>query len=384
MSAGIPWTYSSRRRQFGSIRKRASGRYQARYTGPDGKTYNAPNTFERKTDASKWLSAKETEITRGEWINPDAGEIEFRAYAEQWMKDRVLKTRTRELYDGLLRNHLLPAFGTEQVARITLASIRRWRKERLDAGPLAARPFGPVTVAKAYRLMHAIMETAVDDELIRRNPCRIDGAGQEDSEEREVIPLPVVFDIAAKIPARWRALVLLATFAQMRFGELAGLTRNRLDLEHCEVRITEALVQPDKGGLIVEDPKSRAGKRGLSFPVELVPELRNHLDRYAVSGRRGLVFVGPKGGKLRRSNFNKIWSKAATAAGVPGAHFHDLRHTGGTLAATTGATTKELMARLGHSSPRAAMIYQHATRDRDKSIAAALGKLLDATRAGVK
>ena len=101
-------------------------------------------------------------------------------------------------------------------------------------------------------------------------------------------------------------------------------------------------------------------------------------------GRRGLVFVGPKGGKLRRSNFNKIWSKACVRAGIPGAHFHDLRHTGGTLSATTGATTKELMARLGHSSPRAAMIYQHATRDRDKLIAAALGKRLDATRGDSK
>jgi RimJ/RimL family protein N-acetyltransferase len=124
-------------------------------------------------------------------------------------------------------------------------------------------------------------------------------------------------------------------------------------------------VQPDKGGLISEDPKSRAGKRGLSFPAELVPELRNHLDRYAERGRHGLVFVGPKGGKLRRSNFSKIWSKAAASAGVPGAHFHDLRDTGGTLAATEGATTRELMARLGHSSPRAALIYQHATKQRD-------------------
>jgi integrase len=372
----------SGRRQFGSIRKRPSGRYQARYTGPDGKTYNAPNTFERKTDASKWLSAKETEITRGEWINPDAGKIEFGTYSEQWMKDRVLKTRTRELYDGLLRNHLIPTFGTYPLTSITLASLRRWRKERLDAGPLAARPFGPVTVAKAYRLIHAIMETAVDDELIRRNPCRIDGAGQEDSDEREVIPLPVVFDIAARIPARWRGLVLPATFAQMRFGELAGLTRDRLDLDNCEIRIRKSLVQPDKGGLIFEDPKSRAGKRGLSFPVELAPELRNHLDRYAERGRHGLVFVGPKGGRLRRSNFNKIWSKAAASAGVPGAHFHDLRHTGGTLAATEGATTKELMARLGHSSPRAALIYQHATKQRDKSLAAALGKHFDATKGG--
>ena len=139
-------------------------------------------------------------------------------------------------------------------------------------------------------------------------------------------------------------------------------------------------MQPDKGGLIFEDPRSRAGKRGLSFPAELAPELRDHLDRYAERGRHGLVFVGPKGGRLRRSNFNKIWSKAAVSAGVPGAHFHDLRHTGGTLTAIEGATTKELMARLGHSSTRAAMIYQHAPRDRDKSIAASLGKLLDSAR----
>lgn len=92
--------------------------------------------------------------------------------------------------------------------------------------------------------------------------------------------------------------------------------------------------------------------------------------------RRALVFVGPKGGMLRRNNFNPVWRTACVAAGVPDAHFHDLRHTGGTPAATTGATIKELMARLGHSSPRAAMIYQHATRDRDKTIADGLGQLL--------
>jgi integrase len=353
----------SNRRHFGSIRKRASGRYQARYTGPDGKVYSALDTFERKTDAQKWLSAKETEITRGDWTNPAAGQVAFARYSEQWMKDRILKPRTRELYDGLLRNHLLPTFGgTTVLTEIALPGIRRWRKERLDAGPFAARPFGPVTVAKAYRLLHAIMETAVDDDLIRRNPCRIDGAAKEDSDERPVIPLPVVFIIADKLPRRYRALVLLATFAQLRLGELAGLTRDRLDLTACEVRITAA--------------KSSAGNRTVIVPAEIVSEMREHLRFHAAHGSKGLVFIGPKGGVLRRNNFNPIWRKACVAAGVPDAHFHDLRHTGGTLAATTGATIKELMARLGHSSPRAAMIYQHATRDRDKTIADGLGQLL--------
>jgi integrase len=136
----------------------------------------------------------------------------------------------------------------------------------------------------------------------------------------------------------------------------------------------ETTAELDRGGLIAETPKSRAGRRTVAFPADLVPELRWHLDRFALPGERGLVFVGPKG-TLRRSNFRPIWAKACAAAGVPGLHFHDLRHTGGTLSATTGATLKELMARLGHSSTRAAMIYQHATQDRDQVIAKALGGL---------
>jgi integrase len=151
-------------------------------------------------------------------------------------------------------------------------------------------------VAKAHRLLHAILATAADDRLIGLNPCQIDKAGIEESEERPVIPLPVVFDLASKVPARFRALVLLATFAQLRFGELAGLRRDCLDPDACEVRIIETTAQLDKGGLRPDTPKSAAGRRVVSFPPEIVPDLRIHLDRYAEAGPRGLVFVGPKGG----------------------------------------------------------------------------------------
>jgi len=137
----------------------------------------------------------------------------------------------------------------------------------------------------------------------------------------------------------------------------------------------ETTAQLDTGLLLPETPKSRAGRRTVAFPAELVPEIRWHLERFAEPGERGLVFVGPKGARLRRSNFGRIWVKACAKAGAPGVHFHDLRHTGGTLAAATVASLKELMARLGHSSTRAALIYQHASRDRDQAIAMALGDL---------
>ena len=140
------------KRRFGSVRQLPSGRWQARYPGPDGLDRSAPETFPTKRDAEVWLTLKEAEIRQGDWIDPDAGRISFGEYAATWIGEQILKPRTEELYRGLLRNHLLPAFGNVPIGDIREAAVRRWRKERLAAGPRQQRPFGPVTVAKAYRL----------------------------------------------------------------------------------------------------------------------------------------------------------------------------------------------------------------------------------------
>ena len=108
-------------------------------------------------------------------------------------------------------------------------------------------------------------------------------------------------------------------------------------------------------------------------PEQIVAELERHRDVY---GDRGLVFAGLKGAPLRRSNFAKVWKEALDKTGGTRFHFHDLRHTGNTLAAATGASTKELMARMGHASQRAALIYQHANPERDRVIADALGVVI--------
>ncbi len=254
---------------------------------------SAPLTFVRKSDASRWLVLKEAEIKRGDWLDPDLSAILFCDYSADWLRDRVLKIRTQELYEGLLRNHLLPTFGTISLGSIDEAAVRRWRKERLEAGRHASRKFGPVTVTKAYRLLHAIFVTAVGDRLVGRNPCRIDGAGKEESPERQIISVPAVFAVADALPARYRAIVLLATFAGMRWGELVALRRQNLDLVLCQIRIVETTAELDRGEILPESPKSRAGRRMVSFPEDLVPELRWHLERFAQPGDRGLVFVGP-------------------------------------------------------------------------------------------
>jgi integrase len=194
--------------------------------------------------------------------------------------------------------------------------------------------------------------------------------------------LDQVFAIAAGIQPRYRLLVLLATFAQLRFGELVGLRRRHIDLEAMELRVVKATAEMDDGTQIDDDPKSDAGKRTTSLPGALRTDIETHLTHYAQSGASGRLFVGPEGGIPRRRNFNRVWKRALEVAGIPvglGLHLHDLRHTGSTWSAQSGATLKEV-ARIGHSSTRAAMIYQHATRDRDQVIAAALDALIDASR----
>jgi hypothetical protein len=189
------------KRDFGRVRQLPSGRWQARYPGPDGVDRSAPRTFDRKRDANDWLAEKRTELPRGDWLDPDRGRVPFGDYAARWVAERKLSETTRERYDQVLRIHLLPTFGPRAVAEIREADVRTWRKERRDAG------VGSSTAAKAYRLLHAVLHTAADDGLLRRNPCRIRGAGEEKPTERTVLSVEQVLEIADAIRPRLRCLV---------------------------------------------------------------------------------------------------------------------------------------------------------------------------------
>ncbi|GIH72399.1 tyrosine-type recombinase/integrase [Sphaerimonospora thailandensis] len=127
-------------------------------------------------------------------------------------------------------------------------------------------------------------------------------------------------------------------------------------------------------------PKSKAGLRVVGIPQAIVPALREHLSTYVKDEPGALLFPGAKGGPLRRSGFNTRtrWVDVVKDMGMPGLHFHDLRHTGNMLAAESGAGLKDLMARMGHDNVRAAMIYQHAVRGADKAITDAIDRHIGA------
>jgi integrase len=129
-------------------------------------------------------------------------------------------------------------------------------------------------------------------------------------------------------------------------------------------------------------PKSRASFRTVAIPAPIIEALAEHLDAYVDQDPAALVFTGPRGGLLRRGNFRRDtgWLGAVTAIGAPGLHFHDLRHTGNTLAAQAGSSLADLKARMGHDSAHAALIYQHATTEADRNIAAALARRIEGAR----
>jgi integrase len=364
------------KRRFGRVRRLPSGRWQARYKGPDGIDRPAPSTFPTKGDAERWLSLTEADIIKDNWLDPDVGRVLFADYARVWVAERPnLRPKTLQLYKGLVRIHLVPGLGSFAVADITSPRVRRWRNNLLNSG------VGPVTVAKAYRLLKAIMTTAVDDQLFRRNPCRIKGAGAEKSPERPVLTLSQVFTLAdAFADRRYRLPVLLAVFCSLRWGELAALRRKHIDVAACLVRVEAAVVELTNGALVTGPPKSASGVRWVSIPPFLLPDVIEHLEQFTGAADDQLVFTGPKGAQLRRSNFTRQWRKALAAAGMTGIHFHDLRHAGNTLAGEAGASLRELMDRMGHSTTRAALIYQHRTSLRDKMIADEIGRRAQAER----
>lgn len=382
----------SAKRRFGAVRQYTSGRWTASYVDPTGLRRRAPETFETKTDADIWLSQIEADLTRGDWTDPDTGAVNFEEYALRWIDERKLAATTDELYRRLMRLHLLPTFRGLDLDEIMPPRVRAWRAERLEAT-------GATTVAKSYRLLKAIMETATDDELIRRNPCRIKGAGREEADERPVATVEQVDDVADAMGPRWRLMVYFAAYASLRPEEQAELRRTdvilpeepdsrqrRQDAERDPILllITRASPELATGRRVTGDPKSRAGKRTVVLPDFLHIDVKRHLDWFASKDPDGLLFVGERGAPFRRSTFGRKWRKARAKAGLPeGFRFYDLRHTGNTLVTQSGGTLKDVMVRAGQSSEKAALIYQHSPLARQKEVASGLDSLVRAGREAV-
>ncbi len=384
----------ARKRGFGELERRrsASGAvtYRARYAMPDGTRYS--RTFGTKLDAEAWLALERSLIDREEWTPPRARQLAeakrqaaarantVAAFANRYLAERELRPNTISGYRQLLATRILPYFGEMPLRDVTLSEIKAWRAS-LDASTES-------TNAAAYRLLRSLMQAAEEEELIDRAPPRIRGAS---SAPVKRVAVPATFDelavIVDEMPDRLRLLIVLAAFVGLREGELLELRRSDVDGVTGRIDVTRKVdkdANPSVRGACPEcgrpisSPKTRSGARTVHVPPPFLKMLQRHLLEHTAAGPSGLLFPGDRTDHMSVRYLMDRYRSAREAAGRPDLTIHHLRHTALTLAGQHGATAAELQARAGHASQAAMAIYQHATLDRDRSLAEKIGATYEA------
>ena len=364
-------TTTKPRRQFGNTRQLPSGRWQAFYR-LDGERHTAEHTFRTKTEANDYLTTVRADVVRGRWLDPEAGRVPFEEFAEAWLKRRCddprkpLALTTLAKYRRLLDDYVLDEFGSRPLGRIKSPQIQAW----YDG---IAREH-PSTAAGAYRLLATIFNAAIRDEVVVRSPCKIEGGAREQAPRR---PTGTRADLQAALdatPEQSRVALMLAVWCQLRRSEILGLQRGDIDMAKGTVKIERAWTITSEGKTSSGPPKSAAGRRMLYMPPDVREAMTAHLTNYTRPEPDAWLFER-NGRPVHPRTFERVWTRARAIAGRPDLHLHDLRGTGLTWAAQTGATTAELMRQAGHASPAAMMRYQQAEDERAKSLAEALGRM---------
>jgi integrase len=371
-------------RAWGNIKKQRTKvpSYQASFIGPDQRRHYAPTVFTAKMNAERWLSRerdyKERCTAIGEmWKPPSARAVEKKAkvltlgeYGKTVIDQRTLGTRTRIEYLAKWSQLIEPKLGRLAVRDLTTTAVRGWFAG-LDP-KLATRN------AHAYGVLNMICNTAVRDGLLVRNPCQIVGAMNPKVKKKVRIPTTVeLHGIADKLvsdesTARFRALVLLAAWCGLRYGEVSELRRKDFNAD-CSVVSVSRGVTHRQGQCLIGSTKTGEQERVVTIPPHIREDVKAHLKQHVAKGDDALLFTPARGGcHLNDRVFNKdVFKKAAKDIGREDLSAHDLRRFAGSKNAQV-ATLTENMARLGHKTVDAALRYQHSQDGRDAIVAANL------------
>jgi integrase len=295
--------------------ERRGGSWRARYRGPDGRERS--KSFQRKSDAERWLVHQRSLMARGDWTDPALGRITFGEYAEAWLESRAdLKPKTRHQYQSLMRLHIMPTWGTVPLAKITFEDLTQWVARLSLAG------LGPSGIRQSVFVMSAVLDHAVRSARIRSNPAH--GLGLPRPKRRDYVYLThTQVRTLADEAGRWRLLVLLLAYTGLRWGEATALRVYDIDFDRRRVDVRRAF--SDVGGrVILGTPKSHLSR---SVPVP------RFIAVYLAAARDAkrpddLVFTMPGGTVMRLSNWRGTsFVPARARAGLSDRfRIHDLRH----------------------------------------------------------
>lgn len=317
-------------------------------------------SFARKVDADRHATTVDHQLLSGTYVDPKAGKVTFREYAEEWRAGQVHRATTAAHHETMLRLHAYPHLGHRPLAEVRPSEVQAWVK-RLT-GTLA-----PSTVGVVHRIVAGIFKAAVRDRRVTSSPC--EGTRLPKRQPKRVDPMDteMVADLLAAVPDRYRALFVLAAGTGMRQGEILGLTVDRVDFLRRQVVVDRQLVLLPGGAPYLAPPKTAASHRVIPLPQLVLDALAAHLAAFPV-GAEGFVFTGDTGKPIRRTAFSaKIWRPAMRGAGITREEtFHGLRHHYASLLIRHGESVKTVQARLGHASASETLdTYSHLWPDSD-------------------
>jgi integrase len=346
-----------------SIQKRTDGKYRARYRDTSGREH--ARHFARKVDAQRWLDEVTAAVVTGQYVDPRAGRVTFREYAEQWRTAQVHRPSSQAHIETMLRRHAYPALGERPLSSILPSEVQAWGKG-LASGDGGHRALAPATVGVVHSIVSSVFKAAVRDRRIMANPC--DGTRLPKVERVKVSP-PTTEQVerlrdAFPMP-ELRTVVTFTAGTGLRQGEVFGLTVDRLNMLRREVTVDRQLVQVPGQPPRLGPPKTRASVRTVPLPQVVVDALAAHLAEFP-PGPEGLVFT-LEGRPVTRQAFGRLWRPAARSAGLPeGTGLHLLRHFYASLLIRYGESVKTVQARLGHATAAETLdTYSHLWPDSD-------------------
>ena len=359
-------TISVEARWYDDTNNRRSKRFRVEQPG-DGRSERRA-----QAQAEAELDRISADKQRGDYLDPRAGKVRFADVAEDWLAALMKRTRTVQGYESLLRRHVLPAFASRPVGSIRTSDVRRFLALTQRDGA------APGTVRNAYRVLKSVLDAAVDDDLIRTNPCaalRREDLPRSARIEMSFLDAEEVARLADAIRAPYGVLVYFAAYAGLRAGEIGALRMEKVDLLHGAVRVTES-VSAVKGGYQFVPPKTYE-ERSVRLPAFLVSLLREYLETQPAKGPRDYLFTDEDGGHLRHGTwYTRRFKPAVRAASLPdGLRFHDLRHTCAALLIADNVHPKVICDRLGHSTIQVTMDrYGHLLPSLEEAAIAGLDK----------
>jgi integrase len=347
--------------------KTGATRYDVRYWTPDGSQRS--ETFRTRKDADRWASSVETDQHRGAWIDPRAANRLFSDVSALWLMANPTKRPSAYARDeSIIRVHLVPAFGDLPVGKVTPPRVRAVVESWSELQPR--------TVRRMYGVLRAIFAYAVEEGLFLASPCRGVKLPSVDPVSCHVVTAGELVQLAEALGEDYAAMVYLGAMLGLRWGEVAGLRVQRLDLLARTLTVAEQATRGPKGTTVFGPPKSNAGRRILAIPESLAEMLAMHLARRGLTAAdaAALVFTAADGDVLDYANFrHRIWLPACERSRLSGLKFHDLRRANATALVQAGVDIKTAQARLGHSDPRLTLgVYAQATSEADRAAATML------------